>query len=56
MNRQKELLMGRERRWEVVELKDQSAIGDGRQTVISHMPDADGTGSGYLLNSILSTL
>ena len=33
-----------------------SAIGDGRQTAISLTPDVDGTGSGSLLDSILSTL
>ena len=32
-----------------------SAIGDGGQTAISFMPDVDGTGSGSLLDSILST-
>ena len=32
-------------------------IGDGRgQAAISLMPDADGTGSGFLLDSILSPL
>ena len=33
-----------------------SAIGDGGQAEISLMPDLDGTGSGSLLVSILSTL
>ena len=33
-----------------------SAIGDGGQAAISLMPDADGTGSGSLLDSVLSTL
>ena len=33
-----------------------SATGDGGQTAISFMPDIDGTGSGSLLDSILSTL
>ena len=33
-----------------------SAIGDGGQAEISHMPDLDGTGSGSLLVSILPTL
>ena len=33
-----------------------SAIGDGGQAAISHMPDLDGTGSGSLLDSFLSTL
>ena len=32
-----------------------SAIGDGGQAAISLMPDADGTGSGSLLDSVLST-
>ena len=33
-----------------------SAIGDEGQAAISLMPDVDGTGSGSLLDSILSTL
>ena len=33
-----------------------SAIGDGGQAAISVMPDVDGTGSGSLLDSILSPL
>ena len=33
-----------------------SAIGDGGQAAISLTPDIDGTGSGSLLDSILSTL
>ena len=33
-----------------------SAIGDGGQAAISLNPDVDGTGSGSLLDSILSTL
>ena len=33
-----------------------SAIGDGGQVAISLTPDVDGTGSGSLLDSILSTL
>ena len=33
-----------------------SAIGDGGQAAISFMLDVDGTGSGSLLDSILSTL
>ena len=33
-----------------------SAIGDGGQAAVSLMPDADGTGSGSLLDSVLSTL
>ena len=32
-----------------------SAIGDGGQAATSLNPDTDGTGSGFLLNSILST-
>ena len=32
-----------------------SAIGDGGQAAISFTPDADGTSSGSLLDSILST-
>ena len=33
-----------------------SAIGDGGQAAVSLMPDVDGTGSGSLLDSVLSTL
>ena len=33
-----------------------SAIGDGGQAAISLTPDGDGTGSGSLLDSILSAL
>ena len=33
-----------------------SAIGDGGQAAISLKPDVDGTGSGFLLDLILSTL
>ena len=33
-----------------------SAIGDGGQAAVSLMPDTDGTGSGSLLDSIVSTL
>ena len=33
-----------------------SAIGDGGQAAISLTPDVGGTGSGFLLDSILSTL
>ena len=32
------------------------AVGDGGQAAISLMPDIDGTGSGSLVDSILSTL
>ena len=33
-----------------------SAIGDGGQAAIPLTPDVDGTGSGSLLDAILSTL
>ena len=33
-----------------------SAIEDGGQAAISLIPDVDGTGSGSLLDSVLSTL
>ena len=33
-----------------------SATGDGGQAGVSLMPDIDGTGSGSLVDSILSTL
>ena len=33
-----------------------SAIGDGGQAVISFIPNVDGTGSGSLLETLLSTL
>ena len=33
-----------------------SAIGDGGQAAIPLMPDVDGTGSGSLMDSILSPL
>ena len=33
-----------------------SAIGDGGQAAVSLVPDVDGTGSGDLLDSVLSTL
>ena len=46
----------RERQWEMVELEGSSAIGDGGQAVASFPPDADGTGSGSLLDSVLATL
>ena len=36
--------------------KRSSAIGDGGQAATSLMPDVDGTGSGSLMDSILSTL
>ena len=34
----------------------QSALGDGEQVATSLMPDIDGTGSGSLLDSMLSTV
>ena len=37
-------------------IEGSSAIGDGEQAAISLMPDVDGTGSGSLLDSVLSTL
>ena len=33
-----------------------SAIGDGGQATISFIPNVDGTGSGSLLETLLSTL
>ena len=42
-----------ETRWEKTELKDPFAIEDGGQTAISLMPGVAGTGSGFLLDSIL---
>ena len=36
--------------------KGQSAIGEEGQPAVSLRPDADGTGSGSLLDSVLSTL
>ena len=33
-----------------------STIGDGGQATVSLMPDVDGTGSGSLLDSILSVV
>ena len=44
----------RERRWEPVELKDGQR--QEKQAATASTPDADGTGSGSLLDSILSTL
>ena len=46
----------RERRWEDGGAEPLSATGDGGQTAVSVMPDVDGTGSGSLLGSTLSTL
>ena len=34
----------------------QSAVGDGEQAAASLVPDIDGTGSGSLLDSMLSTV
>ena len=42
--------------WEMVELEGLLAIGDRMQAAMLHRPDIDGTGSGSLLDSILSTL
>ena len=55
MNREEELLNG------VEEIGDGSAeglsaIGSTGQATISFMPDVDGTGSGFLLDLLLSTL
>ena len=33
-----------------------STVGDGRQAAISLTPEVEGTGSGYLLDSIQSTI
>ena len=33
-----------------------SAVGNGEQAAVSLMPDIDGTGSGSLLDSVLSTV
>ena len=33
-----------------------SALGDGGQAAVSLMPEADGTGSGSLVDPVLSTL
>ena len=40
----------------MVELKGRQQQEMGEQAAISLMPDVDGTGSGSLLDSILSTL
>ena len=37
-------------------IEGSSAIGHGEQAAISLKPDVDGTGSGSLLDSVLSTL
>ena len=55
MNREEELLNG------VEEIGDGtaeglSAIGSTGQATISFMPDVDGTGSGFFMDSVLSTL
>ena len=56
MNKQEELLL--EEREEVGDgrAEGSSAERDGGQAAISLMPDVDGTGSGSLLDSVLSTL
>ena len=57
VNRQEELLIGGVR--EGVghgRAEGLSAIGDGGQAAISLTPEGDGTGSGPVLDSILSTL
>ena len=41
---------------EMVELEGSLAIGDRMQAAMLHRPDVDGTGSGSLLDSILSAL
>ena len=56
MNRQEELLTGGGREVGDGRAEGLSAIGDGGQAAISLRPDIDGTGSGSLLDSILSTL
>ena len=42
--------------WEMVELEGSLAIGDRMQAAMLHRPDIDGTGSGSLLDSILSVV
>ena len=56
MNKQEELLTGGEKGGESGRAEDSSATGDSGQAAISHMPNVDGTGSGSLLDSSLSTL
>ena len=56
MNRQEELLTGGGEEVGDGRAEGSSAIGDGGQAAISLTPDVDGTGSGSLLDSILSTL
>ena len=56
VNRQEELLTGGGRGGGDDRAEGSSAIGDGGQAAISLTPDVDGTGSGSLLDSILSTL
>ena len=56
MNRQEELLTGGGREVGDGRAEGLSAIGDSEQAAISLTHDTDGTGSGYLLDSILSTI
>ena len=56
MKRQQELLTGGGRGVEAGRGEGWSAIRDGGQASVSLMPDVDGTGSGSLLDSVLSTL
>ena len=56
MNRQEELLTGGGSEVGDGRAGGLSAIGDSEQAAISLTHDIDGTGSGYLLDSILSTV
>ena len=56
MNRQEELPMEEGEEVGDGRAEGSSAVGDGGQAAISLTPDIDGTGSGSLLDSILSTL
>ena len=56
MNRQEELLTGGGQGVGDSRADGSSVIGDRGQAAASLTPDIDGTGSGSLLNSILSTL
>ena len=55
MNRPEELLREEGAEMGDARAKGSSATGDGRQAVNSLRPDADGTGSGSLQDSNLST-
>ena len=55
MNRQEESLTGGEGGGRDGRAEGLSAIEDSGRAAVSLMPDADGTGSGYLLGSTLST-